>query len=116
MQTTGAPTDGALREEYRSAFGEYAAKLQALQHLNETESTDNRGIAAARAQVESARLAYNAARDRLAAQLARAVPTEADVRRTAQLLWEIAGRPQGSAERDWLTAEQLIGRAAVVCR
>jgi hypothetical protein len=37
---------------------------------------------------------------------------EHDIRKTAQLLWELAGRPDGTAERDWQRAEQLVHAAA----
>jgi hypothetical protein len=36
---------------------------------------------------------------------------ENHIRETARLLWEMAGRPEGSAERDWSRAEQLVHAA-----
>jgi len=34
------------------------------------------------------------------------------IREKAQLLWELAGKPQGSAEADWLGAERLVRSAS----
>jgi hypothetical protein len=33
------------------------------------------------------------------------------VRAVAQLLWESMGRPEGTADDDWLRAEQIVHRA-----
>jgi hypothetical protein len=100
MQSSAARLDNALNKEYRRTFGEYAAKLETLQRLTET-GADSKQIETATADVENARRSYNSARDRLANQLAGVAPTE--------------GRPEGSAERDWRHAEQLICRAYVSC-
>lgn len=69
--------------------------------------------------VETARLNYNAARDRLAAAMlgvdVASLPSVAEdyrVRETAQLLWELAGKPQGTAEFDWLRAERIVRHSA----
>lgn len=79
-------------------------------------------IEAALLEVEQARVAHNAARDRLAQQLTGAVAaidvrskSVADrwrVRRTAHLLWEVAGKPHGTAESDWQRAETLVRAAS----
>ncbi len=108
------PVDEELRVAYRTAFGEYARQLDCLQRLMDGNGAD-RDINNALCAVEEARLAHNSARDRLAQALAAptAKPsTEEQVRQTARLLWELAGRPQGTAENDWQRAEQLI-RSAV---
>jgi hypothetical protein len=70
-------------------------------------------------------LAYNDARDALAsarmpAELARlfwAIPTaavreQARVRNIAELLWELKGKPQGSADDDWYRAERVARHAS----
>ena len=67
--------------------------------------------------MERARLAYTAARDALARQLLPSLPQElrpepADVKGIAELLWEIAGRPEGTAQKDWFRAEEIARRAA----
>ena len=78
----------------------------------EADSADPTQIEAAKRDVENARHAYNAARDRLAQELVRVTASEDDVRRTARVLWEMAGRPEGSAERDWRHAEELVRRVS----
>lgn len=68
-------------------------------------------------EMERARLAYADARDALARQFLPTLPAAArretrDVSGIAELLWEVAGRPEGSAHRDWLRAEEIARRAA----
>jgi len=97
-----------VSDAYRATFGEYARELDALQRLMDSVRPNLGEIEAAMQAVESARRAHSAARDRLAEELAAAKPGEDRIRETAQLLWELAGRPEGTAEFDWLRAEQLI--------
>jgi hypothetical protein len=124
--------DDALRNAYRTTFQEYARRLDALQSLMSSGTPDAARMDAALLEVEQARIAYNAARDQLAKELVRPpspVPgnpatgnpatgnqaagnKEQRIRQTARLLWEVAGRPDGSAEHDWSRAEQLVRRAA----
>lgn len=114
------PVDEQLRIAYRTAFGEYARQLDCLQRLIDGNGRD-RDIEDALCAVEQARQAHNSARDRLAQALAASTaksPTEEQVRQTARLLWELAGRPQGTAENDWQRAEQLVrsvDRATAQC-
>jgi hypothetical protein len=110
-----------LWNEYRGSWDEFARELDELQRL--VEAGDRDRIEAALLGVEKARLAHNQARDRLAAQLAGnmvtsdgqfSAGTSADderVRKTARLLWEFSGKPQGTAENDWLRAERLVRSA-----
>jgi hypothetical protein len=134
MQNSGIKAADPLRRAYRTTFDEYACKLDALQRLIDSDgtdkATDKARIEAAIQEADAARRAHNSARDLLAAELAaqaslkmsrRKSPVQsapADdrvgddrVRETAQLLWEFAGRPQGTAERDWQRAEQLVHAA-----
>ena len=103
----------ALRHAYRATFDAYAAKLSVLQSLLDDGNAGADRIDAATLAVEKARLAYSCARDRLAREFMRsAAPQganvdEQQVRRTARLIWEFAGRPEGTAERDWHQAEEL---------
>ncbi len=62
-------TDGAVTRAYRSTFGDYACKLEALQRLLEADGPDNGRLEAAMRDVETARRAHNAARDLLALEL-----------------------------------------------
>jgi hypothetical protein len=113
--------DDALRNAYRTTFQEYSHKLDALQLLMNAGTSDSGRMEAALLEVEQARIAHNAARDRLAKELVRpASPPAAGnkehrIRQTAQLLWEIAGRPDGTAEHDWRRAEQLVHAARSSC-
>jgi hypothetical protein len=115
MGATGRQFD-ALKNAYRTTFWEYSARLEALQRLMNSGTPENASVDAASVEVEKARVAYNSARDRLAIELVRpsTLPgsgNEHRVRETAQLLWEMAGRPDGTAEGDWQKAEQLVHSA-----
>jgi hypothetical protein len=131
MQISGMKAADPLRHAYRTTFDEYACKLDALQRLIDSEgtdkATDKARLEAAIQEADAARRAHNSARDLLAAELAveaslkmsrRELPVQSApavddrIRETAQLLWEFAGRPQGTAERDWCRAEQLVQAAA----
>lgn len=104
-------------------FREYANNLDALQRLMGSGALDDGRIETVLFAVEKARVAHNCARDRLANELAyRELPRESGVahegrvRETARLLWELSGRPPGTAEYDWSRAEQLVRSAtAAAC-
>jgi hypothetical protein len=121
----------ALATAYRTTFQEYSSRLQALQGLMDSGPVDARSLDAALLEVEKARVAHSCARNRLARELlsspallavqqnsARNIPAidsavnEGHVRKTAQLLWEMAGRPEGTADGDWSRAERLVQAAA----
>jgi hypothetical protein len=110
--------DGVLRNAYRSTFQEYSRKLDTLQRLMNSGSPEPDRVEAALLDVEQARIAHNSARDGLARELVRpasppiAATAERHIRETARLLWEVAGRPDGTAECDWRRAEQLVHAAA----
>jgi hypothetical protein len=119
---------GDLEMAYRTAFREYSGKLHALQSLMDSGAAEDGRGEAVLLEIEKARVAYNCARDRLAEELAprgggRAngspeirASQEGRVREAARLLWELAGRPQGTAQRDWSRAEQLVHSAhAAAC-
>lgn len=118
MTVTGMQNRDALKNAYRATFEEYARKLETLQGLTGDGDRNNTQIEAVLLEVEEARVAYNCARDRLAKELVRSpLPADAGVnerhiRKTARLLWELAGRPDGTAEHDWHRAEQLVRTAA----
>jgi len=100
-------------EEYRAGWAEYELSLKDLQCA--ADRGDHSRLEPLLLTVETARLKYSAARDRLAAQmlgaditgLASATP-DRQIRGTAQLLWELSGKPQGTAEFDWLRAERIV--------
>ena|SRR5579863_7869544 len=117
MQIATQSSD-VLRDAYRTTFEEYARKLGALQLLMSFATSESGQIEAALLEVEKARIAHSCARDRLATELMRpSSPPEArgnehHIRETARLLWELAGRPEGTAECDWHRAERLVHTAS----
>ena len=119
----------ALATAYRTTFQEYSRKLQALQTLMDSSAPghgplDARLLDATLLEVEKARVAHSCARNQLARELLRspalvvsrqapvANDNEGHIRKTAQLLWEMAGRPEGTADGDWTRAERLVQAAA----
>jgi hypothetical protein len=117
MKVASTQDNAVLRNAYRTTFQEYSRKLDALQRLMSSGTPDSDRMEAALLEVEKARLAHSSARDELARELVRpplplaAKAGEHHIRETARLLWELAGRPEGSAERDWRRAEQLVHAA-----
>lgn len=102
----------AYRETYRQ-YEHAAAQLARTYDAAELES--------ALLSLEQARLAYNDARDNLAAflmptgvrQTFWAIPSQESrrVKGLAELFWEFAGRPQGTADADWYRAERVVRHA-----
>lgn len=112
--------DRTLWNQYRATWEDFSRKLDELQAF--VEAGDRVRAEDALLAVERARLAHNGARDRLGAQLSGEIAaldkSEMDaaeqqrVRQTAHLLWEIAGKPSGTANSDWLRAERLVRSAS----
>jgi len=110
-----------VEEDYRSAFEDFSRKAQQVQALTEHHTGDRNTFETALLDLEKAHLAYNHARDALVRSLLPAsVPAAPDqrhdhvddVQAIAELLWESAGRPTGTAEEDWRRAEAIV-RSAV---
>jgi len=109
-----------LRRRYRATWEVFSRKLDTYQSC--VELGDAARVEAALLDVERARMEYNAARDLLAQHLTGeiaaidlksiAVPELRRVRETARLLWELAGRPKGTADSDWHRAEHLVRAAS----
>ena len=105
--------------EYRAAFAEFAQKARQARALMCAVSPDWAAIDAALLDLERARVNYNHRRDILAqslstdaAPLPLASPLDASrVGEIAQLRWELAGKPEGTAEENWYRAEEIIRRA-----
>ena len=100
-----------LSQAYRSAFEEFSRKVQRVQHLTVEENPDVAALDTALLELEHARLAYNTCRDALARHLlASSTPrTHGDrVKKMAELLWEVEGRPEGTADQDWHRAEEIV--------
>jgi hypothetical protein len=108
-----------VEAEYRSAFEEFSRKAQQVQLLA-AQNSDGKAFETALIELEKAQLAYNHARDALLRFL---LPESAqiperhdhthvdDVPTIAELIWESAGRPDGTAEEDWRRAEAIVKRA-----
>jgi hypothetical protein len=118
-----------LWRAYRDAFRRFDREAARLAKINARASYDPAEAEAALLCLEQARLTCNDTRDTLAAfmmsQAARqafwAIPaaTRQETHRVkglAELFWELAGKPQGSADDDWYRAERVVRRAgAEVC-
>jgi len=104
---------------YREAFAEFAKKAQQVQALTERSNADPRALEAALLELERAHVQHNLRRDEWAQQLLPGTlkPTEIErahedcIRSIAALLWENAGRPEGTASEDWRKAEEIVRQA-----
>lgn len=109
-----------LQRRYRATWDVFSRKLDAYQSC--VESGNGTAVESALLEVEKARMEHNAARDRLAQHLSGevaaidlrsiSVPEQRRVRETARLLWELAGKPMGTADSDWHRAEYLVRAAS----
>lgn len=108
--------------QYRAAWEEFVRRTNALQDGLMAGEPDRARIEAALLEAEKARLAYNAARDLLVAQMAvpqpapnaavQSLPQDGKVRAIARLLWELGGKPDGTALSDWVMAERVVRSAS----
>jgi len=109
---------------YESAFHRFSEQVRRLQTLTNDPHPSRAAIEAALVDVEKARALYDCSRDEMARVLlpvARGVEVPCEdtpealnerVRGIAEILWESAGRPEGTADEDWRLAEQIVKRAA----
>ena len=106
---------------YQLCFQEFSKAVATVQLLTAQRSVDHSEFALAVVDLENARISYNQARDALAAELLESsLPLGPDpsqgrrvrTKRIAELLWESAGRPTGTADDDWHRAEQIVNRVA----
>lgn len=106
--------------EYRAAFEDFSRKAQRVQLLTEHPNGDRKAFETALLELEKAHLAYDEARDALLRSLVPSTGTQRaratedhhnHVPAIAELLWESAGRPTGTAEEDWQRAEAIVRRA-----
>jgi len=115
-------------QTYRDAFHEFKQDTRRLAEIKARSFFDPAEAETAMLRVENARLAYNDARDALASYLMPpqfraafwAIPAAPGgerrrVKNIAELLWEMAGKPQGSADDDWYRAERVVRHAPVCC-
>jgi Protein of unknown function (DUF2934) len=121
-----SPAETGAWHAYRSAFADFSQKVRAVQAMIADPTPDRAAIDTALLQVEKARVRYNQSRDKVARYLLASTASqplpaleydspdeyEERVRTIAKLLWEVAGKPEGTAEDDWYRAENIIRRAA----
>jgi hypothetical protein len=109
--------EASVEVEYRSAFEDFSRTAQLVQFLTENPSGDREAFEGALLELEKAHLAYNQARDAFVRSLLPATTSaspdhrqdyDRDVQTIAELLWEGAGRPTGTAEEDWHRAEAIV--------
>jgi hypothetical protein len=111
-------TAASLEEDYRQAFEDFSRQAQRVQLLTENSTGDRKAFETALLELEKAHFMYNDARDALVRALLPTTPRRpegrpernhrADVPAIAELLWESAGRPTGTAEDDWQRAEAIV--------
>ena len=103
--------------DYRNAFAEFARKDQQARMLMATPNADPQAIDTALLELERARVAYNRRRDRLAQHLLNnpgtpaygtTQPPAGRVSEVAELRWQLAGKPDGTADEDWYRAEEIV--------
>ena len=114
-------TAASIESQYRSAFEDFSRKAQRVQFLTEHPTGDRKAFETALLELEKARLAYDDARDALVRRLlpsreghapeAAVQDHRGDIKTIAELLWESAGRPTGTAEEDWRRAEAIVNCA-----
>ena len=111
-----------LSNQYRTTWEEFVRATNALQDSLIATAPDRARVEVALCEAEKARFAYNAARDLVVAQMAglraaanppsRTLPQDGKVRAIARLLWEFAGKPDGTDLADWLRAERRVQSAS----
>jgi hypothetical protein len=115
-------TNREFLNQYRTAWEEFVRRTNALQDCLTASEPDRARVDVALLEAVKARIAYNAARDLLLSQMAglqpfhelagQVPPQDRNVRAIARILWEHAGRPNGTALADWLKAERLVQSAS----
>ena len=101
--------------DYRNAFAEFARRARQARALMAAPAPDWQAIDAALLELEKARVNYNHRRDILAQELLNASqlpdlnePHADRVRQIAELRWELAGKPEGTADENWYRAEEIV--------
>jgi hypothetical protein len=111
---------------YRRAFQDFAENVKRVQSLTEHPKPDSKALETALVELEKSRVVYNTLRDAWVQQLlpssgrdiapvVRQDSPEAyahNIKTIAGLLWEGAGRPDGTADEDWRRAEEIVRQAA----
>lgn len=128
LALTEGSASAAAWKAYRLAFRDFARSAQNVHRLMDCPNPDQEAIGQAILESERARAIYARTRNVLAQQLLRAAhrdaianalheppqDTIARVHEIAELLWKAAGKPDGTAEKDWCRAEEIVHSAAAV--
>jgi len=115
-----------VQQAYECAFEEFSRQARAVQLLTSQPNVDRSKLDAALLELERARVVYDRSRDALAEsllpaplrdQFLRLIEDSPEVhedriRGVAEMLWEAAGRPEGTADDDWRRASEIMRRAA----
>src|SRR5690348_15849644 len=108
--------DCKLLDRYHEAWAEFEACVQRLQAACADGSLDR--LNQFNHAVESARLKYSSAVDRLVSRMLTSEVSSREphadddrIRGAAQLLWDFEGILSNSAEKDWLCAEAMVRKA-----
>jgi len=106
---------------YRRAFQVFSEKTQQVQALTGLSGQDPKVVETALVELQQAHNEYEQSRDAWVRHLLGSTdpgasrqnpaPHSHDVRAIAELLWESAGRPEGTAAEDWRRAEEIIQKA-----
>jgi hypothetical protein len=108
---------------YRESFKNFSEKARFIQDMTATRNLDRSLVDAAMLELEKAHSVYverrntlayfllpSTARDRVGAPDSKFYKSQ--VRRVAELLWEVSGRPPGTANDDWYRAEEIVRSVA----
>ena len=104
---------------YREAFKKFSEKARFIQDITATRKLDRSLVDAAMLELEKAHSVYIERRNTLAYFLSPSTARDrvevpdsefykSQVRRVAELLWEVSGRPLGTANDDWYRAEEIV--------
>lgn len=105
----------AAERGYREAFQDFSKQVRIVQLLQAQPNPDRAEIDRALIELAQAHHRYHARREVLALYFLphpEANVGERHVPRVAQLLWEVAGKPDGSASEDWRRAEDIVRSSA----
>ena len=122
--------DPKLFRSYQDTFAVFSAASRRVQSMVERPAADAVDLQNALLELERARMAWSQCRNALAEEMlfnegrtTAAVAMEEPltvredrVRGIAELLWEGAGRPAGSATEDWFRAERIVRDADEVAQ
>jgi hypothetical protein len=115
-------TKREARRAYQQAFHDFSDRVRHLQSVIHDPHPDRAAIEAALLEVEKARVIYDGYRDALARHLLPFKPglfpvadsreaVAEHVKDIAEILWEAAGKPDGTAADDWRRAEEIVKQA-----